>query len=292
MGRWRNVKDSFMRSQRKRAQSGQAAETSRKYIFTRQLDFLMGTRENTSAGASSQVEEKDVEAVGEDSPVDVIGIPGTTRADPPQRRAATTGPSRKRQIQDDLITVMQQRPITTAAPDDDDRAFFNSLLPMIREFTPDQKLELRVEILNLIRRVRIMPTPIHAETQQFYTAAQSTPYHPHHPLQTAAPYLAGPSIFQIPPHSYTSIPQIPPSIPPREHTVSPSSGAQSTTFHPHRPLQTSTHPADPSISQIPTILSYTSTPQISPLATPSGEYAQSSSSLSQHSQYDLDLYPQ
>lgn len=232
MSRWRNVRDNFMRFQRKRLRSGQAASAGRRYIYARQLDFLMGTRENMSTEDSSQAEEKDTDVANENLPAQSDEIPGPARADNPPRRTISAGPPRKRQIEDALMAFMQRRPEPITLPEDDDQAFFNSLLPMVREFTPDQKLELRMEVLNVIRRIRAMPipTPSRPQTQNF--APQLTPFHPQtNALQTSVPYyLSYPSTSasQIPPRSsYTSTPQVSPLSPhPGEPVLSSSSQSQ------------------------------------------------------------------
>lgn len=185
MGRWRNVRDNFMRFQRKITKSGQAAETGRRYIYARQLDFLMGTRENIPTEASSQAEEEDAEADNEEPPAgNTDEIPGPSRT--AQRRAAPTAPPRKRKIEDALLTFMQQRPAPTPAPDDDeDRAFFNSLLPMVRGFTPDQKIEFRLELLKMVKRYRsgLLPIQSQHEMQHFHFVTQPTPIRSHTQLQ-------------------------------------------------------------------------------------------------------------
>lgn len=228
MGRWRNVRDNFMRFQRKRTQSGQAAETSRRYIYARHLDFLMGTRQNIPTEASSQAEEGDAEAVNKDPPASNIDeTPGpSTRADPPPRRAAPTGPPRKRQIEEALLTFMQQRPTPTATPDDnEDKAFFNSLLPLVREFTPDQKIEFRLELLNMVKRYRsgLIPIQSRPPSHNFQTQTQLTPMHLNSDLQTPAPFSGLPSTSQITTQSYTSLPQMSPLSPFSQELGSPSS---------------------------------------------------------------------
>lgn len=47
--------------------------------------------------------------------------------------------------------------VASAAESNPDRSFFDSIIPSIKDFTEDQKLELRCEILNIIKRMRNPP---------------------------------------------------------------------------------------------------------------------------------------
>lgn len=230
MGRWRNVRDNFMRFQRKITKSGQAAETGRRYIYARQLDFLMGTRENIPTEASSQAEEEDAEADNEEPPAgNTDEIPGPSRT--AQRRAAPTAPPRKRKIEDALLTFMQQRPAPTPAPDDDeDRAFFNSLLPMVRGFTPDQKIEFRLELLKMVKRYRsgLLPIQSQHEMQHFHFVTQPTPIRSHTQLQNSDHFPSSLFTSQRPSQTqtFTSVPQRSPLPPFSPDLASPSSQSQ------------------------------------------------------------------
>lgn len=54
--------------------------------------------------------------------------------------------------------------------EDEDRSFFDSLLPAVREFDLDQKLEFRCEVLKLIKYIRSGTTKLKAEnTESFHS---------------------------------------------------------------------------------------------------------------------------
>ncbi|KAF5298251.1 hypothetical protein FQR65_LT09762 [Abscondita terminalis] len=133
MDRWQNVRDDFMRFGRKRMQSNQP-----KTYLCSSPRFLMRVQENTPTEVSSQAEEGNEKAVGEEPPARTNGILGPARFDHPQRKAASSKLPRKRHIGDVLIAFMEQCSSPMAvSKDDDNPAFFNSSLPMVREFTSD-----------------------------------------------------------------------------------------------------------------------------------------------------------
>ncbi|CAH0402888.1 unnamed protein product [Chilo suppressalis] len=47
---------------------------------------------------------------------------------------------------------------TVLAEDDDDHSFFNCLLPAVRQFSMDQKLEFRSEVIDIIKKIRAADT--------------------------------------------------------------------------------------------------------------------------------------
>lgn len=86
---------------------------------------------------------------------------------PTERESSVIGPPsydgntrkrRKDELQSTLIKFMKTPIPTPPAPTipetNPDRSFFESLLPSICEFTEDQKIDFRSEVLNLVKRMR------------------------------------------------------------------------------------------------------------------------------------------
>lgn len=81
-----------------------------------------------------------------------------------------------------------------------DRSFFESILPSISDFTEDQKLDFRCEVLNIIKRMRKPSQNI----PQYHTSLPFT-----EPSAISKQYAQLQTIQQYP--SYTRLPQARPS---------------------------------------------------------------------------------
>ncbi|XP_076656101.1 uncharacterized protein LOC143360834 [Halictus rubicundus] len=144
--KWRNIKDNFLKSIKKKTKSGQAADRGRQYIYGRQLSFLRqdGTTTNTQSSLEDQEEEKLPERIED---IEERSIPSR----PPQLYTQNTR-KRKRDIESALINFMNA-PVPDPKPNAD-RSFFESILPSLTGFSEDQKLEFRCQVLNIICRIR------------------------------------------------------------------------------------------------------------------------------------------
>lgn len=192
--KWKNIKDNYLKSLKKKTKSGQAADSGRRYIYARQLTFLQtaGATIETQSSLEGNEEEEDVQQP-EKNPSEPEGS-----AEQPQRYNQNRSRKRKRDLESSLIDFLQA-PIPSsnvvAVPEPNaDRSFFESILPSISDFTEDQKLEFRCEILNLIKRMRKSSRP------------QNYGYPPHIPYETpnvTVPTYPTPhssSLSQAPPH--------------------------------------------------------------------------------------------
>lgn len=145
--KWKNIKDNFNKSLKKKARSGQAADSKRRYIYARQLSFLQ------TAGATTQTQS----SIGGDDEEEVLEQ-NATQPEETIQKPSYNKPSKKRKsdVESCLIDFMKTPISAAAVPErNPDMSFFESILPSISGFTEDQKLEFRCEILNLIKRMRM-----------------------------------------------------------------------------------------------------------------------------------------
>ena len=56
--KWRNIKDNFLKSLRKKTKSGQAADSGRRYIYAQQLSFLQQAGATTDTQSSLGVDDE------------------------------------------------------------------------------------------------------------------------------------------------------------------------------------------------------------------------------------------
>ncbi|CAH1170940.1 unnamed protein product [Phaedon cochleariae] len=148
--KWRNIKDTYTKSLKKKTKSGQAADKTKKYIYARQLSFL------GSSGATTETQSS-LEGTNEDEDVAQPETQSehTVDSEESERPKYDQGSSlkRKRNVESALIDFMT-KPTPTPPPaskPDPDRSFFESVLPSISKFDEDQKIEFRCEVLKLIK---------------------------------------------------------------------------------------------------------------------------------------------
>nr|XP_034194112.1 uncharacterized protein LOC117610620 [Osmia lignaria] len=142
MNRWRNIRDQYLRTVRKKRRY---SNHNRQYIYARRLSFLQEL-DKAAATASSLDGEEAEEAVATDD--DQMNMPFVT--------SMKEEPSIKQQRDlDPCLIDHLQTPVPCSVDEiDDDKSFFNSILPLVRSFNIEQKIEFRCEVLMLIKKVR------------------------------------------------------------------------------------------------------------------------------------------
>ena len=169
MTRWKTVRDGYMRNLRKRLVSGQAAEPKRSYIFAKQLSFLQKT--NTTASTDSTLGTPETELTQEKKDEEFAD-------ETPKKKTFTESQPRKRKKVEDALIHFMEAPIPvpnvsianpTTTVEDDDKSFLHSLLPSLKSFSEDEKIEFRLNTLNCIKSIRGK-----RPTAQYY------PYYPSH----------------------------------------------------------------------------------------------------------------
>ncbi|XP_078048306.1 uncharacterized protein LOC144475855 isoform X1 [Augochlora pura] len=155
--KWRNVKDNFLKSVKKRTRSGHTAERGRRYIYARQLTFL---QQAGIAIKQCSLEDPDEQQFQDETEI-------KARPDLPYKHN-----TRKRKHDtESTITELTKTTIPSQSESDQleynaDKSFFDSLIPSLSGFSEDQKLEFRIEILNIIKRMR----------QQNSASSNTSPY--------------------------------------------------------------------------------------------------------------------
>ncbi|CAL1275995.1 unnamed protein product [Larinioides sclopetarius] len=117
-------------------------------------------------------------------------------------------------------------------PPNADRSFFDSLLPSIKDFTEDQKLEFRCEVLSLVKRMRKSFSSNSLNSHQHPTI-QNLP----HSITNLTQPLFSPSLTPLHNFFNNSFPETRPSqIPANSHLSSnPNLTSFSTNFAPQIP---------------------------------------------------------
>lgn len=162
--------------------SGSGVVKKFKSFYAVQLGFLSPVLEMRVASASSleesesqNLEESEV-SVTEDNSDDPITV--TSERDVIHSKKVEKQKSKTSALETTLLTFLDCPPKPTPV-EDEDKSFFDSLLPTLRTFDTDQKLEFRAEVLRILQRIRRSKSQstqafyaqCHAPTQSFHVPA-------------------------------------------------------------------------------------------------------------------------
>ncbi|KAL0901936.1 hypothetical protein ABMA27_007081 [Loxostege sticticalis] len=143
--RWNSLRGCFRRDIREK-NSSDGGKKKRKYIYFDSLLFLLPFTEGTKDDSSVE-EENDDQAVKKE----II-------TEKPLEKRPKMKHIKKKEIDEGNTDIEETNQIWLPSievnksdeKDDDDEAFFRSLLPTMKQFTQDQKLMLRIELMKTI----------------------------------------------------------------------------------------------------------------------------------------------
>lgn len=126
----------------------------RKYIYAKQLSFLHESVALAATQSSSEdpsLDSPPSQAQDEELSSDPVVFSET--ATPGPFHAVSKTPARRRQELESSLIQFMNSPVIVEPPDSN-RSFFDSLIPMIKNFSEDQTLEFRSEVIELIRKIK------------------------------------------------------------------------------------------------------------------------------------------
>ena len=140
--KWNNICDAFMRSLRKK--SGQAA--TRKYLYADFLHFLLKITEKDETESSIRGEGNNECTERRVQQMDEVSTSSRVAGTLQHRRRKTT------KVNDEIDRKILKS-LRKIEPNEDE-AFFISVLPSVRQFSADDKLNFRLVILKAIKDVK------------------------------------------------------------------------------------------------------------------------------------------
>ncbi|XP_045454005.1 uncharacterized protein LOC123663361 [Melitaea cinxia] len=145
--KWRNIRDAYVRSLKRK-------DGKRAYMYAKLLTFL-NTRyvdNHTSEGESEDESSDEAESVSINKSRN-IEVTATS-----EDESSTIDNLKRRRVEKtDKIEFVETPNVQSESvhvSENEDRSFFDSLLPAVREFDLDQKLEFRCGVLKLIKQIR------------------------------------------------------------------------------------------------------------------------------------------
>lgn len=194
MNRWKNIIDNYKKSERKRTGSGQGAAKTRRYIYAKQLSFLEGTVEaahtETSitlpeVGLEEDIQQDDdsislLNQTRDEKDGDTIFVAKVSKKSKPLvpikcwKTEISKSPTPDEEIMEKVAASKRRRiieegqlkfvanstyqPSATSSSStensDDDKLFFDSLIPMLKTLSMDNKLQFRCEVMKLVSQFR------------------------------------------------------------------------------------------------------------------------------------------
>jgi hypothetical protein len=170
ISKWRSVRDNYIRSLKKQAEcnkSGSGRKRVQRYIFEEQLSFLKKNRELRPTTSSIQLEsnEEDLDATQLSDNINVVdesliddNINNTNNA---EKTISTPPPIKKKKInlEEKLALFLDSRQKQSNEPnqdtDDEDLNFYKSTLPLVKTFNMDQKMQFRIQLMQLLQRIKL-----------------------------------------------------------------------------------------------------------------------------------------
>ncbi|XP_065167385.1 uncharacterized protein [Atheta coriaria] len=142
--RWANLRTCFRRelNAQKNTKSGQAAIKRRRYVYYKQLLFLLPCIENRDP--ESNLKEDNSQEIDEDD--DEAG-PSTSTPIPKRKKRANL--PKHTDLDEPLLKALNEPNV------DEDTNFALSLIPSLQNLTADEKLDAKIGILNVFKQIRI-----------------------------------------------------------------------------------------------------------------------------------------
>lgn len=268
--RWKSLKEGFRKEmQLQKGKSGDGASKRRKYLYFDQLLFLTSTlqKRETTGNYSAPITDEE-EPDNEEYEGNPTNLCEPTR--PPKEKKSKTNV--KQNYEQQLVEVLKSKANEQI---DDDKLFFASLVPEFKKLKDDQKIDVKIELLQVIKRAQKShqrssengsSVPLNNVFQQY----NAVPYMPHtvgpHSAQGSLP-VPGPSCFQrscstpspVPTQGHVSRPINPGSFPTHVHM----STSRSLADQGHSPSQGYIHTQGLSTNKTYTTLQSRSDPEIS-----------------------------
>ncbi|XP_066443024.1 uncharacterized protein [Eleutherodactylus coqui] len=153
--RWRSLKDCFRRElhlQKKESRSGSSPSKRKRYMFYDQLTFLEPTLMRRSSGKASDTQESP-KSEGSDSeppqsplPERIAQIP-----EPPRTKRNKTAGSGLGDFESQIIGMVDSLKKKKDSEKDEDYLFVQSLLPYLKKVPEEKKIDLQIDILQLVK---------------------------------------------------------------------------------------------------------------------------------------------
>lgn len=166
ISKWRSVRDNYVRSLKKQAEcskSGSGRKKIQRYIFEEQLSFLKKGRElrPTTSSIQSDINYEDADATQLTDAVAIDDESLTDHISNAEKTVLTPPPTKKKKIdlEEKLALFLDSRQQSNKEQnrdtDDEDLNFYKSTLPLVKTLNMDQKIQFRIQLMQLLQRIKL-----------------------------------------------------------------------------------------------------------------------------------------
>ncbi|XP_044152207.1 transcription factor Adf-1-like [Bufo gargarizans] len=154
--RWRSLKDCFRRElhlQKKEARNGSSPSKRKRYMFYDQLTFLESTlmRRSTSGKTSDTQESPKSEGSDSEPPQSPLPERVSQIPEPPRTKRSKSGGSGFGDFESQIIGMVDSLKKKNDNEKDEDYLFVQSLLPYLKKVPEEKKIDLQIDILQLVK---------------------------------------------------------------------------------------------------------------------------------------------
>ncbi|XP_069807579.1 uncharacterized protein [Dendropsophus ebraccatus] len=154
--RWRSLKDCFRRElhlQKKEVRSGSSPSKRKRYMFYDQLTFLEPTLMRRSISGKASDTQESPKSEGSDSEPPVSPLPERVAQipEPPRTKRNKSSGSGLGDFESQIIGMVDSLNKKRDNEKDEDYLFVQSLLPYLKKVPVEKKIDLQIDILQLVK---------------------------------------------------------------------------------------------------------------------------------------------
>ncbi|XP_075032852.1 uncharacterized protein LOC142094514 [Mixophyes fleayi] len=161
--RWRSLKDCFRRElhlQKKESRGGSSPSKRKRYMFYDQLTFLEPTLMRRSTSGKVSDTQESVKSEGSDSEPPPSPLPERIAQIPeaPKTKRNKSGAGGLGEFETQIIGMVDSLKKKKDNEKDEDYIFVQSLLPYLKKVPEEKKIDLQIDMLQLVKRY-MQPVP-------------------------------------------------------------------------------------------------------------------------------------
>lgn len=158
MKKWRNIKDTYIKTLKKPKSGSGSSNKGRQYLYAKQLAFLQQssliTETESSLNSEHPVSDEDNDesrGVASDMDYDQSNPP------PYNNHFNNNSSKRKRDLESSLLASTNFLSVPSTTPtvqSHPDQSFFESIVPILNGFTEEEVIDFRIEVLSIIKKIK------------------------------------------------------------------------------------------------------------------------------------------
>lgn len=149
MRKWYNIRDAYKKYY---SSKGNAAHTSRPYVYADKLTFLIPIFEGKPRRESVKYERADDDQEEHEEWLSVFELEPPDVSPPKRIKTDQEYPCSKETKSDDSIVSILVN--LMAKEDDEDRAFFKSITPTVKSLPEQAKFRFRIQVMKLLNKLK------------------------------------------------------------------------------------------------------------------------------------------